>query len=73
MASEVRAQDNDLCVCLTGTSPSNQVGFFRLGCRMWNAGNSCGKKLIVSENENLESILARNPGARTLKIGYVGH
>ncbi len=72
-ASEVRAQDNDLCVCQTGTYPTNQVGFFRLGCRMWNAGNSCGKKLIVPETESLSRILSQNPGTRSLKVGFVGH
>ncbi len=72
-ASEVMAQDNDLCICQTGTSPANQVGFFRLGCRMWNAGNSCGRKLTVPESENLDGILARYPGTRSLKVGFVGH
>ncbi len=72
-ASEVRAQDNDLCVCQTGSYPTNQVAFFRLGCRMWNAGNSCGKKLIVPETESLNRILSQNPGTRSLKVGFVGH
>ncbi len=73
LATEVSARDNDLCICQTGSHPSNQVGFFRLGCRLWNAGNSCGRKLTVPESENLDGILARYPGTRSLKVGYVGH
>lgn len=67
------ASDNDLCVCQTGTSPKNQVGFFKLGCKVWHIGRSCAKKMTVSFDKSLDEILAENPTVKKLKLSYVGH
>ena len=73
MGETSAAADNDLCICLTGTSPSGQVEFFKAGCKLWNMGQSCKKKITVSEADSLEDILKANPQAKSLNIGYVGH
>ena len=67
------AADNDLCICQTGTEPQNQVGFFKLGCKVWHIGKSCGKKLTVSFDKSLDEILSEYPSAKSLNISYVGH
>ena len=67
------AADNDLCICQTGTEPRSQVGFFKMGCKMWNMGQSCSKKMTASLDRPLEEILAVHPEAKKIRVGYVGH
>lgn len=67
------AKDNDLCVCQTGAEPKSQVAFFKMGCKMWNMGQSCSKKITASITKPLDEILAENPTVKKLRVGYVGH
>ncbi len=73
LSGTVMAKENDLCICQTDTYPRVQVGIFKLGCRVWNAAQSCTKKMTVSFTESLDEILAKYPSAKKVKIGYVGH
>ena len=67
------AADYDLCVCQTGTEPRKQIGFFKMGCKVWHIGRSCGKKLTVSFDKSLDEILSENPTVKKLRVSYVGH
>lgn len=67
------ASDYDLCICQTGSAPSNQIGFFKVGCTQWNATQRCDKKIIVDQAESLEKIIGAMPEVKTVKLGYVGH
>lgn len=67
------AADFDLCVCQTGTSPRGQVGFFKLGCKFWNATQSCTKKMTAGFDDSLDELLAQHPATKKLRLGYVGH
>jgi len=67
------AKENDLCICQTGTEPQNEVKFFKLGCKVWHMGKSCGKKMTVSFDRSLDEILAENPSAKKINVSYVGH
>lgn len=67
------AREFDLCICQTGTQPQNERGFFRAGCRLWNQGQSCDRKVTASFDTPLEEILSRHPDAASVRIGYVGH
>lgn len=71
--TEVRAADNDLCICQTGSSPVNEIKFFKLGCKTWNATQSCNKKITISIDASIEDVLKSRPEVKSVKLGYVGH
>ncbi len=67
------AEKRDLCICQTGTSPSNEIKFFKLGCKTWSMTQSCGEKITISLDDSIEDVLADRPNVKSVKLGYVGH
>jgi hypothetical protein len=67
------AEKRDLCICQTGTSPANELKFFKLGCKTWSMTQRCDEKITISLNDSIEDVLAHRPGVKSVKLGYVGH
>lgn len=66
------AQD-DFCLCETGNSPKNEVPFYRAGCKLWLASQSCHEKKVISIDDDLDSAIPRTSDGKKVKLGYVGH
>jgi hypothetical protein len=66
-------EKRDLCICQTGTSPSNEIKFFKLGCKTWSMTQRCDEKITMSLDDSIENVLAQRPGVKSVKLGYVGH
>jgi hypothetical protein len=66
-------EKRDLCICQTGTAPSNEIKFFKLGCKTWNMTQRCDEKITMSLDDSIEDVLAQRPGVKSVKLGYVGH
>lgn len=68
-----QAAERDLCICQTGAEPSNEIKFFKLGCKTWNMTQSCSEKITIGFNDSIEEVLANRPEVKSVKLGYVGH
>ena len=66
-------EKRDLCICQTGTAPSNEIKFFKLGCKTWSMTQRCDEKITMSLDDSIENVLAQRPGVKSVKLGYVGH
>jgi hypothetical protein len=71
--NEARAAERDLCICQTGSSPKEEIKFFKLGCNTWNSTQSCSEKIIIGLNDSIDDALASRPEVKSVKLGYVGH
>jgi hypothetical protein len=67
------AEKRDLCICQTGTAPSNEIKFFKLGCKTWSMTQRCDEKITISLDDSIEDVLADRPNVKSVKLGYVGH
>jgi hypothetical protein len=69
----IASEKRDLCICQTGTAPSNEIKFFKLGCKTWSMTQRCDEKITISLDDSIEDVLAERPGVKSVKLGYVGH
>lgn len=67
------AADRDLCICQTGSAPSDEIKYFNLGCKTWNMTQSCSEKITISLDDSIADVLSTRPDVKSVKIGYVGH
>lgn len=66
------------CFCEIGNYPSNQQGFFQVGCDAWlSEQKGCSVKKIVAQDTNYAGLIASGQAGVSyggeLAIGYVGH
>jgi hypothetical protein len=62
------------CICQTGLQPTNEIHWFKKGCKLWlSKQKNCSTKSVepIQENDLVSSALKCEGGA--VKLGYVGH
>jgi len=65
---------NTCCICQTGSSPENQIHWFKKGCRAWlSKQKSCTSKQVVGVDKNSMINSAKACEGGKVKLGYVGH
>lgn len=64
---------NKCCYCEIGDYPSEQQGFFKVGCNLWLAGQkNCDIKEIVPQNTRYQDMNLSCANGE-MSVGYVGH
>ena len=68
---------NDLCVCIIGSTPKSQQGFFKLGCSLWFTRQSCENRRRIEQDDLVGMSVAESletvPQGSKVVIGFVGH
>ncbi len=68
---------NDLCVCIIGSTPKSQQGFFKLGCSLWFTRQSCEDRRRIVQDDlvgmGVGEALETAPQGAKVVIGFVGH